>query len=199
MKALLLVLALATPIFAQESNVHVSGVIGTNANLGFANPMYGVSGGGDFRVSNKVVLSADGSVLRLKKNVGGSGYQVTAKETVRVYLTRKAFVQAATRQWKYDVRDFGKSGIEIGGGGGFMWEGEDQAGVFAVNYLHNVYEVQRPSGVDSKQQIVDGELRFYFKKHIFLSPRVAVSRFKSGGTSMTGASFTLQIGLWKKL
>jgi len=195
MKILLLILVFALPIFAQDSNVHVAGVLQATANLGFGNPIYGAQVGGDYRI-NKVVLSGDFSVLRLKKNAGGSGQQFTAKESVRVYLNKKFFVQGTTRQWKYDVEQFGKSGVDIGGGGGVFFLGENMAGTFAANYLHNVHETQRPSGVDSKQKTVDAELRLYLQHHVFFAPRVAVSRFKSGNSTLTGVSVAVQVGFW---
>ena len=194
MKALLLVLALATPIFAQDSNVHVAGVLQATANLGFGNPIYGAQVGGDYRV-NKVVLSGDFSVLRLKKNAGGSGQQFTAKESVRVYLNKKFFVQGVSRQWKYDVEQFGKSGVDIGGGGGVYFQGESTVGTFAVSYQQAVWE---SATAKNQQKTIDGELRLYLKHHVFFAPRVAVSRFKSGNTNLTGVSVAVQVGFWFK-
>jgi hypothetical protein len=169
---------------AQTSNVHAALTITGTSNLGFHNPIIGASGGGDLR-KGKLVLSGDLNLDRIIKNVGGHGFQLSGRETVRYYLS-KFFVQGGAVEQHYSVAKFSKSTFEPLIGVGYA----DKSYVLQANYRHDLSSQNR-------QRIIEGVATFYGRHHLFVRPSIAVSRYRSGGKSLTGTALSIGIGVWK--
>jgi len=69
-------------------------------------------------------------------------------------------------------------------------------GVVAVNYVQEVWQSE-PKQIRNNMRTVEGHAQFWLEKHIYVSPRVTVSRFTSGGKRQSGMTVVLQIGVWK--
>lgn len=166
----------------QQSNGHASVFLGGSSGLGFNNPSFGASGGGDYR-SDRFALSGDLSLTRIAKSVGGSGFQVDGRSTVRYYF-KDFFVQGGGVVQSYSVTKFGKSTFQPLAGIGFA----TKDAVIQANYRHDLTS-------ENRQRIVEGKVQVYAARHLYFDARVAVSRFRSGNESLTGSAATFGVGL----
>jgi hypothetical protein len=171
----------------QQPNFHAFGTVALNGNLGYANPSYGGGVGGDGCLSSKVALSADLDLLRVKKNVGGLGFSISGRESIRYFVSRKFFIEGGASESHYSVTSFSKSTVGVLAGAGVAL----QQGRLVLNadYVHDLSS-------ENRQRVVSLKGQAYAKKHLFLALTVAVSRFQSGGKSQTGVSTKLSAGLW---
>lgn len=190
-KSILIVLLFALPVCGQTTNFHVAGVIGCTGGLGYTSPDFGATAGTDWR-HGKFAFSIDTDILRVRKNVGGSGYSMSIREHGRFYVHKSLFVQASARQWRYSVAAFSKKGAEFGGGVGI----EHRGNLFSLSYSHEVWERQSPVSPSSQMKTLDLDAQFFLKKHLYLDVRAAGTRFVSQHRAMTGISTRLAVGLW---
>lgn len=190
MRVVLIFLALAVSLQAQQSNFHAAATIDSSRNLGFANPTFGVTAGGDIR-KGRFNFSTDGSLDRIRKNQGGSGYQVAVSEAARLYFHKNIFAEGVTRQWHYSVRQFSKSGVEVGGGAGF----ETKHSVNSVVYRQLVWETAR-----NQTKTLEGNTQWFLSHHLYFGSRFRGAWFKNQGSArvMSGIGIETQIGLWFK-
>src|SRR5260370_3230152 len=130
--ALCALLLCSLPTQAQ-TKCYAAGVIEPFNNFGFTNPIYGASGGCVVR-SGRFAFSIDANLDRVRKVVGGSGYQVSAQETVRFYVKPKFFIQAGAVEQHYSVRDFSKSRLQPLVG---LVNAPDDPQIFSLRYPHH--------------------------------------------------------------
>lgn len=186
------ILCVCTTARAQQSHVRLAGTVGLNGNLGYSNPDYAITVGGDLR-RGRFDLSLDGSLIRIRKNTGGSGFQVSARELGRYYFG-KYFIQGGSDQWHYSVTQFSKSGVGVIAGGGFSRENF----VVQVNYRQLIQESSRPKGLPNRNKGVEFKTEAFLKRHLYLATSLNMTNFTSGLNRMTGASVQNFVGVWFK-
>ena len=179
-----LLLASALGVAGQATNVHGGGMLEGTSNLGFSNPIYGGTAGGDLRLG-RLVISGDVDVLRVKKTSGGPGYQASARETARFYVKPSFFVQAGAVEQHYSVRKFAKSSMQPFVGAGFVgpW------GTAAANF-------RQDTSSENRSRVVEGVVSLYLPKHIYARGTLAAESYKSGSGRSTGAASSLALGLY---
>ena len=181
-----LLFALCTvPVLAQQTNFHAAGVIEPLNTFGFSNPVYGVTAGGDVR-SGRLALSVDVNLDRVRKVVGGPGYQISAQQTLRFNLKPKFFIQAGAVEQHYSVRDFSKSSLQPLVGIGYA-PGPSQ--VVSVSYRHDLTS-------ENRQRLAVLRWQIYHRKHFYADMQMAVGRFRSGRSSEVGTASKFAIGFW---
>ena len=178
------VLVLTATTYAQQSNVHLAADVNVSANMG-RTPAAGLNAGGDLR-AGKLAFSIDGDAWRIKKTVGGSGWQVDAREVGRYYFHKNIFVQGGAYEQHYSVKLFGKTVIAPLAGIGF----ERPDYVVQVNYLHDLTS-------NNGQRIVEGVGQFYLKCHWYLKATISASKFHDQGVnnSHAGLLATFAVGV----
>ncbi len=187
MKQLLLILIFALPVMAQPSNIRVAANIGSS-NAGFSGCLCGVTAGGDIR-KGRFDFSADFDALHIRKATGGSGVEFRGRETGRIYFG-KVFVDGSMLQAHYSVTQFSKTQYFAGVSAG-TWLNERV--LIRGGLLTHIGESSKQP---NNQNAVEGSAQFFLKRHIYVSPRVVVSRFTSSGQRMTGTSTSVQVGFW---
>jgi len=168
-----------------QTKCYAAGVIGPLNTFGFANPIYGASGG--CVVSREHFgFSVDANLDRVRKVVGGPGYQISAEQTARFYLKPKLFIQAGAVEQHYSVRDFSKSSLQPLVGIGYA---PDESQIFSVSYRHDLTS-------ENRQRLAVLRWQLYHKSHFYLDAQLAVSRFRSGKSNEVGTAAKFGLGFW---
>lgn len=178
MKPLIIILLCSVAATAQT---HVAVSVAVTGNHGFSNPNLGVSAGTSQR-KGRIGFTVEGGVERVRKNVGGAGWQVSGRQTLRLFKG-KWFGQAGATESYYSVRDFSKDSYAALIGGGWA----SSKTTIEANYRHEMNA--------NRGRIVEGRLTFYLPRHFFLRTSVAVNNFRQGAGRMTGAATRVEVGL----
>lgn len=179
-----LLLYASAVVSAQTANIHVAATVGGTSNLGFHDPIVGLGVGGDYR-HKQIGLSGDLSLDRIKKTAGGSGFQMTGREAVRLFKDH-FFVQGGTSESKYVVKLFSKSSFAPLAGVGYVAHNT----IIETNFLADITS-------PNKARIIEGRVTFLLSHHVFLRLTAGVDNFKQGKVRMTGSATRIELGLWK--
>ncbi len=189
MKTLLIILALTITAAAQQSNIKVAAVVEATHVMGFSGPLAGATAGADWR-KGRFDFSGDFDALHIRKQSGGSGFEIRGREAGRLYFG-KIFIEGDMEQSHYRVRDFSKTHYFAGVGAG-TWLNE--RALLRIAFLTHIHEVTK--GAPNDQNAVEGSAQFFLKRHVYFKSQTVVSRFTSP-YRRTGAAVEFQIGIWK--
>lgn len=159
---------------AQQSNVHAAGTIETTGNLGYTNPIIGVTVGGDLRKGN-FVLSLDAEIDRVRKRSGGAGYSIAGRESLRYFVGARFFVQGGAVEQHYAVTQFDKSSFSAFAGAGFTTANA----VYQFNYRQDFAETSHPRGAPNSRKIVEAEGQWFLSHHFYLTASGGIVHFEA--------------------
>jgi hypothetical protein len=154
----------ACNVQAQQTNVHVGGVL--QAATGFSGVVVGGTAGVDVRAGRNA-FSIDGDLVRVEKEPGGVGYQAGGRQVVRFGLLRpQVFIQVGAFESHYSLTRWKKTtaGPLIGVG----YQKSDF--VLAVSYEHDLTS-------ENKQRRVSLSMQWYEKRHMYMRTAVTFGSF----------------------
>lgn len=169
MKVLFMLLLLAFPLYAQETNARLSGTCGLVSGSGFENPVCGAEAGGSLNLG-RAVIDVNAHYLFAKKIPGG-GHNIGGHASARFQLRKSYFVGPAFSLHRQTTSDYVKSAFAFGGEVGAKKDGR----IVSARFLQDVTS-------ENKARSYEGRFEWYgtSKKRVgpYVAGRIGMADFK---------------------